>query len=133
MSMPVALETICVGICCATLQPISAREPNIWDTQISNSKGRKARKRTPFQVRICCKRSQHLQCYADQPIPWSNCSWADRADHEVTDTAPADEMAVNAEGASRDLRVSPALENSRIWPDGRTVGERAPRRRIVAA
>jgi hypothetical protein len=58
---------------------------------------------------------------------------ADRADHEVTDAAPADEMAVNAEGASRDLRASPALENSRIWPDGRTVGERAPRRRIVAA
>jgi hypothetical protein len=59
--------------------------------------------------------------------------WAHRTDHEVTDAAPADEMAVNAEGASRDLRVSPALENSRIWPDGRTVGERAPRRRIVAA
>ena len=59
--------------------------------------------------------------------------WADRTDHEVTDAAPADEMAVNAEGASPDRRVSPALENSRIWPDGRTVGERAPRRRIVAA
>jgi hypothetical protein len=59
--------------------------------------------------------------------------WADRADHEVTDAAPADEVAVNVEGAWRDLRVSPALENSRIWPDGRTVGERAPRRRIVAA
>jgi hypothetical protein len=47
MSMPAALETICVGICCATLQPISAREPNIWDTQISDSKGRNARKKDP--------------------------------------------------------------------------------------
>jgi hypothetical protein len=24
---------------------------------------------------ICCRRSQHLLCYADQPIPWSNCSY----------------------------------------------------------
>jgi hypothetical protein len=39
--------------------------------------------------------------------------WAGRTDHEVTVAAPADEMAVNAEGASRDRRVSRGLENSR--------------------
>jgi putative tryptophan/tyrosine transport system substrate-binding protein len=27
---------------------------------------------TTFQIRLCCRRSQHLLCYADQPIPWSN-------------------------------------------------------------
>jgi hypothetical protein len=59
-----------------TLQPISAREPNNWCTQIADSEGREARKRAPFQIRICCRRSQHLRCYADQPIPWSNCSYA---------------------------------------------------------
>jgi hypothetical protein len=52
MSMPAALETICVGICCATLQPISAREPNSWCTQIADSKGREARKRAPFEIRM---------------------------------------------------------------------------------
>ena len=51
-----------------------AREPNNWYTHIADSKGREARKRAPFQIRICCRRSQHLLCYADQPIPWSNCS-----------------------------------------------------------
>jgi hypothetical protein len=38
MRMPAALETICVGICCATLQPIAAREPYNRYAQIANSK-----------------------------------------------------------------------------------------------
>ena len=74
MSLPAALETICVGICCATLQPISGHEPDNLCTQVVDSKGREARKRVSSQIWMCCRRSQHLLYYADQSIPWPNCS-----------------------------------------------------------
>ena len=74
MSLPAAVETICIGICCATLQPISGHEPDNRCTQVLNSKCRKARKRVSPEIWICCRRSQHLLYYADQHIPWPNCS-----------------------------------------------------------
>jgi hypothetical protein len=76
MRMAVALETICLGKCCATSQPISAREPNNPHRQIAVFKGREASRGTPLEIRICGRNSQPLRYYADQPIQWPNSSSA---------------------------------------------------------
>jgi hypothetical protein len=49
-------------------------EPDHRYTQLADSTGREARKRPPSQICICCRRSQHLLYFADQPIPLPNCS-----------------------------------------------------------
>ena len=76
MTTSATLESIRIGIRRATSQPISTREGRSARTQVAGSKGRGASRRGRFQIGICCRSSQGLRYYADQPIQWPNCSSA---------------------------------------------------------
>jgi integrase-like protein len=91
MSMPAALETICVGIGCATLQPISGHEPTIDTRKLPIPKVGEPTKGPPFRSayaasvrsicsvtqislsrgRIVVRRPRRAAC----PIRWTEFRW----------------------------------------------------------
>jgi len=81
MSTPAAFERIRIGIPCATSPPISTREGRAVRCKWLDRKAGEPVDGCRLQIRRCCRASQGLQDYTDQPIQWPNCS----SPHEGSD------------------------------------------------